>query len=215
MKNNKVAPITLDGNGLEKPATLQSIQRYIENGYALHAQSDRAIQHNTKELVKMDAALSSFDERLTEMQQSNVAKKVIRDQLQMERHRKAKQFVHENVQLSIEEIIGTKEEIEKKLAERMKRETTQVMCLITSYVKKQLHLRSIDDLPNCFVEKHKQLLKELTWKNLDIFLRKAVVRMGEESTFSLCMVSLFFVGLAGFVYVMDWVDKRWMKDVEE
>ncbi|WP_260869922.1 hypothetical protein [Bacillus thuringiensis] len=41
--------------------------------------------------------------------------------------------------------------------------------------------------------------------------------MGEESTFSLCMVSLFFVGLAAFIYIyiMDWIDKRWMKDVEE
>ncbi|MBJ8025151.1 DUF3102 domain-containing protein [Bacillus cereus] len=37
----------------------------------------------------------------------------------------------------------------------------------------------------------------------------------EESTFSLCMVSLFFAGLAGFIYVMDWIDKRWMKDVEK
>ncbi|ANS52572.1 hypothetical protein BT246_72830 (plasmid) [Bacillus thuringiensis] len=39
--------------------------------------------------------------------------------------------------------------------------------------------------------------------------------MGEESTFSLCMVSLFFVGLAGFIYMMDWIDKVWMKDVEK
>lgn len=38
--------------------------------------------------------------------------------------------------------------------------------------------------------------------------------MVEESTFSLCMVSLFFIGLGGFAYEMDWIDKRWMKDVE-
>lgn len=37
----------------------------------------------------------------------------------------------------------------------------------------------------------------------------------EESTFSLFMVSLFFAGLAGFIYVMDWIDKVWMKDVEK
>lgn len=39
--------------------------------------------------------------------------------------------------------------------------------------------------------------------------------MGEESAFSLCMVSLFFAGLAGFIYVMDRIDKRWMKDAEK
>jgi hypothetical protein len=26
---------------------------------------------------------------------------------------------------------------------------------------------------------------------------------------------LCFVGLAGFAYVMDWIDKRWMRDVEK
>ncbi len=36
----------------------------------------------------------------------------------------------------------------------------------------------------------------------------------EESTFSLCMVAVFFVGLGGFAYVMDWIDRVWMKDVE-
>ncbi|WP_420973884.1 hypothetical protein [Bacillus thuringiensis] len=42
-----------------------------------------------------------------------------------------------------------------------------------------------------------------------------VVRTVEESTFSLCMVSVCFVGLVGFIHVMDWIDKRWMKDMEE
>ncbi|MEX0417379.1 hypothetical protein AB3X49_16775, partial [Bacillus sp. C30] len=61
---------------------------------------------------------------------------------------------------------GTKGEIEKKLAERMKRETMQVMCQITSYVKKQLSLRSIDDIPNGLVDVHKTLVRDLTWKKL-------------------------------------------------
>lgn len=39
--------------------------------------------------------------------------------------------------------------------------------------------------------------------------------MVEESTLSLCMVGLFFVGLGGFAYVMDQIDKRWMKGVEK
>lgn len=38
--------------------------------------------------------------------------------------------------------------------------------------------------------------------------------MQEESMFSLCMVAVFFVGLSGLAYVMDWIDKRIMKDVE-
>ncbi|MCQ6530530.1 hypothetical protein [Bacillus mycoides] len=38
--------------------------------------------------------------------------------------------------------------------------------------KDKLGLKSIDNIPNCFVEKHKQLLKELTWKNLDTFMKQ-------------------------------------------
>jgi len=169
--SQSVVPITLDGKMAAQEGVLQSIQTYMKKSLSKQVSTERTLRKSTKELTQMKIRLSSFDERLTDIQQSNVAKKVIRDQLQMERHRKAKQFVHENVQLSIEEITGTKSEIEKSLAERMKRETTQIMCQITSYVKKQLHLRSIEDIPNCFVEKHKQLMKDLTWKKLDMFMK--------------------------------------------
>ncbi|HDR4948963.1 TPA: hypothetical protein QCR51_005612 [Bacillus cereus] len=169
--NQSVVPITLDGKMTAQEGVLQSIQAYMKKSFSKQVSTEKTLKKSTKELTQMKITLSSFDERLTNIQQSNVAKKVIRDQLQMERHWKAKQFVHENVQLSIEEITETKGEIEKRLAERMKRETTQVMCQITSYVKKKLHLRSIDDIPNCFVEKHKQLLKGLTWKKLGIFMK--------------------------------------------
>ncbi|MEW4150053.1 hypothetical protein Q0N88_07210 [Bacillus thuringiensis] len=164
--NQSVVPITLDGKMVVQEGVLQSIQMYMKKSLSKQVSTERTLKKSTKELTQMKMTLSSFDERLTKMQQSNVAKKVIRDQLQMERHRKAKQFVHENVQLSIEEIIGTKDEIEKRLAERMKRETTRVMCLITFYVKKRLGLRSIEDIPNGLVEAHKTLVRDLTWKKL-------------------------------------------------
>lgn len=38
--------------------------------------------------------------------------------------------------------------------------------------------------------------------------------MQDESMFSLYMVAAHFVGLGGLAYVMDWIDKRIMKDVE-
>ncbi len=36
--------------------------------------------------------------------------------------------------------------------------------------------------------------------------------MPEESMFSLCMVAVFFAALGGFAYVMERIDKRFMKD---
>ncbi|EDX54248.1 hypothetical protein BCW_B0008 (plasmid) [Bacillus cereus W] len=35
--------------------------------------------------------------------------------------------------------------------------------------------------------------------------------MQEESMFSLCMVAVFFAALGGFAYVMERIDKRFMK----
>lgn len=34
----------------------------------------------------------------------------------------------------------------------------------------------------------------------------------EESTMSLCMVAAFFIALGGFVYLMERIDKRFMKE---
>ncbi|EJQ90028.1 hypothetical protein II1_05332 [Bacillus cereus MC118] len=36
--------------------------------------------------------------------------------------------------------------------------------------------------------------------------------MPEESTFSLCMVLVVVIGLTGFIYLMERIDKRFMKD---
>lgn len=36
--------------------------------------------------------------------------------------------------------------------------------------------------------------------------------MMEESTFSHFMILVLVIGAAGFIYLMDWIDKRFMKD---
>ncbi|PGD00816.1 hypothetical protein COE68_32470, partial [Bacillus toyonensis] len=112
------------------------------------------------------------DNRLTQSQLENVASKIVRDQLQQERHAKAKGFVGNKVQLTFEAMEGTKSDLERHVQVLIKKEVTRVMRHITLYLKEQLGLKSIDDIPNCLVEKHKTLLKELTWKRLDTFMKK-------------------------------------------
>ncbi|ETT85541.1 hypothetical protein C174_01624 [Bacillus mycoides FSL H7-687] len=34
----------------------------------------------------------------------------------------------------------------------------------------------------------------------------------EESTFSLLMVLVVVIGIAGFIYLMDWIDRRFVKE---
>ncbi|MGQ7306507.1 hypothetical protein [Bacillus cereus] len=101
----------------------------------------------------------------------NVASKLIRYQLQQERHAKAEGFVGNKVQLTFEAMEGTKSDLERHVQVLIKKEVTRIMRQITSYIKEKLGLQSIDDIPICFVEKHKQLLKELTWKKLDNFVK--------------------------------------------
>lgn len=36
--------------------------------------------------------------------------------------------------------------------------------------------------------------------------------MMEESTFSHLMILVIFIGVAGFIHLMDWIDRRYMKD---
>ncbi|WP_333730500.1 hypothetical protein [Bacillus paranthracis] len=67
---------------------------------------------------------------------------------------------------------GSKNDLEQAVRDLIKKDTTKVMRQITSYLKQQLGLKSIDDIPNCLVKKHKQLLKELTWKKLNNFTQK-------------------------------------------
>ncbi|MGI8305153.1 hypothetical protein [Bacillus paranthracis] len=131
-----------------------------------------AVDMHTEKVETLDQTVGSFDERLTKAQLSNVASKIIRDDLQKDRHRKAKQFVGNKVQLTFEAMEGSKNDLEQAVRDLIKKDTTKVMRQITSYLKQQLGLKSIDDIPNCLVKKHKQLLKELTWKKLNNFIQK-------------------------------------------
>ncbi|WP_257129849.1 hypothetical protein [Bacillus cereus] len=68
---------------------------------------------------------------------------------------------------------NAREKVEKIVAEEAtKRETTRVAYQITSYLKKQLKLRSIEDISNDLVDQHKVLLQKLTRKKLDTFMKK-------------------------------------------
>ncbi|MGH0664077.1 hypothetical protein ACQVSR_03090 [Bacillus paranthracis] len=131
-----------------------------------------AVDMHTEKIETLDQTVGSFDERLTKAQLSNVASKIIRDDLQKDRHRKAQQFVGNKVQLTFEAMEGSKNDLEQAVRDLIKKDTTKVMRQITSYLKQQLGLKSIDDIPNCLVKKHKQLLKELTWKKLNNFTQK-------------------------------------------
>ncbi|MBK3312557.1 MULTISPECIES: hypothetical protein [Bacillales] len=131
-----------------------------------------AIDMHTEKVETLDQTVGSFDERLTKAQLSNVASKIIRDDLQKDRHRKAQQFVGNKVQLTFEAMEGSKNDLEQAVRDLIKKDTTKVMRQVTSYLKQQLGLKSIDDIPNCLVKKHKQLLKELTWKKLNNFTQK-------------------------------------------
>lgn len=75
------------------------------------------------------------------------------------------------VQLTFEAMEGTKSDLERHVQMLIKKEVTRIMRQIKSYIKEKLGLQSIDDIPICFVKKHKQLLKELTWKKLDTFVK--------------------------------------------
>ncbi|MEK3933626.1 hypothetical protein [Bacillus sp. FSL R7-0642] len=134
-----------------------------------------AVDMHTEKVETLDQTVGSFDERLTKAQLSNVASKIIRDDLQKDRHKKASEFVGDKVQLTIDSICGTSDEVDKAFRKLKKKETTKVAKQIASYVKYQLGFKrsdSIDDIPNCLVKKHKQLVKELTWPKLNNFTQK-------------------------------------------
>ncbi|PGS68283.1 hypothetical protein COC69_26890 [Bacillus cereus] len=174
MENIRQLPIMLNESG--DLVIKRTDNEIIERLFAL-VQTQFATQNNMLEEVgqdvgKLGEAIGSFDTRLTEAQLANVASKLIRGQLQQERHEKAKFFVENTVQLTIETVEGTKSNLEQAVRELIKKDTTRVMRQITSYVKQQLGLESIDNIPNGLVPKHGQLLKELTWRKLDNYMEK-------------------------------------------
>ncbi|WP_142345359.1 hypothetical protein, partial [Bacillus cereus] len=131
-----------------------------------------AVGTQTEKVESLGQTVGNFDNRLTEAQRANIAPEIIRNELRQERREKASHFVENTVQLTFEAIEGTKSDLERNVQLLLEKETTKVMRQITSYVKRQLELKSIDNIPNCFVLKHKQLLKELTWRKLDSSRKK-------------------------------------------
>ncbi|EOO39014.1 hypothetical protein IIU_00832 [Bacillus cereus VD133] len=188
MEHIRQLPISLNESGdlvikrtdneiIEKLFALVQTQFASQNNQLTKVGQDvgklgEAVGMQTEKVESLDQTVGSFDNRLTEAQLSNVASKIIRDQLQQERHEKAKHFVENTVQLTFEAIEGTKSDLEQAVRELIKKDATRVMRQITSYMKRQLGLKSIDNIPNCLVEKHQQLLTELTWKKLDTFMKK-------------------------------------------
>lgn len=166
-------PITLNeaGDLVIKRTDDQTLEKLIALVQTQFANQNNKLTKVDKTLGKLGESVDCFDNRLTQAQLDNVASKLIRDQLQQERHAKAEGFVGNKVQLTFEAMEGTKSDLERHVKVLIKKEVTRIMRQITSYIKEKLGLQSIDDIPNCFVEKHKQLLKELTWKKLDNFVK--------------------------------------------
>ncbi|HEF1855783.1 TPA: hypothetical protein R9Y23_004459 [Bacillus cereus] len=184
MRKQSVEPITLDGRAVEQSATLHSIHAYMEESLTSQAKTEKTMKEHTKKLSKINESVEEVKQQFKEATRSHVAKRIIREQLQQERYEKAHVLAKENVQLTTDdcfkvekmvEQIGenARKKVEKIVAEEAtKRETTQVMRQITSYIKRQLKLRSIEDIPNGLVDQHKVLLQGLTRKKLDTFMKK-------------------------------------------
>ncbi|MGQ7098536.1 hypothetical protein ACUOAQ_10255, partial [Escherichia sp. SP-MK] len=149
----------------------KTIEQLIALVQTQFANQNNKLTKVDKTLGKLGESVGSFDNRLAQSQLEDVASKIIRDQLQHERHAKAAGFVGNKVQLTIEAMEGTKFDVNRHIQELIKKAITRIMRQITLYIKAKLGLKSIDDIPNCFVVKHKELLKELTWKKLDNFVK--------------------------------------------
>ncbi|OUB53440.1 hypothetical protein, partial [Bacillus thuringiensis] len=169
MENIAHLPITLNESGdlVIKRTDDKAIEQLITLVQTQFASQNNKLTKVDQNIGKLGESVGSFDNRLTQAQLENVASKIVRDQLQHERHAKAEGFVGNKVQLTFEAMEGTRSDLERHVQVLIKKEVTRVMRHITAYIKEKLSLKSIDDIPNCLVEKHKTLLKELTWKKLD------------------------------------------------
>ncbi|EOQ04918.1 hypothetical protein [Bacillus cereus] len=179
--NKSVQPITLDGKIAENEGVLQTMQTYMKKSLS---RQERTMNQHTKQLSTINKSVEEVKQQYKEAIQSHVAKRIIREQLQKERYEKAHKLAQSNVQLTTEDYIkiekmveqvgeNAREKVEVIVAdEATKRETTRVMYQITSYIKKKLGLRSIEDIPNGLVDQHKTLLQGVTRKKLDSFGKK-------------------------------------------
>ncbi|MEI4612335.1 hypothetical protein WAG23_00005, partial [Bacillus cereus] len=124
VENVRKLPITIAENGDliikrgENGEALRHLMRMFEvftQNYTLDAESTKKELRKNSDIVgKLGEAVgtqtekvASLDNRLTETQLSHVASKLIRNQLQQERHEKAKHFVENTVQLTFEALEGT------------------------------------------------------------------------------------------------------------
>lgn len=184
IRKQSVSPIMLDGKAAGSEALLQNIHTFMKKSLSKQASTERTMKQNTKQLAEVAVSVEEVKQQCKEAIKSHVAKRIIREQLQQERHEKAHQLAKENVQLTTDDVFKVEKmveqvgeskrgEVEVIVAElATKRETTQIMYQITSYIKKQLKLRSIEDIPNDFVDQHKVLIQKLTRKKLDTFMKK-------------------------------------------
>ncbi|MEW4150137.1 hypothetical protein Q0N88_07645 [Bacillus thuringiensis] len=184
MRKKSVEPITLDGGVGEQSATLHSIHVYLEESLTQQAKTEKTMKEHTKKLEAICVDVQAVNQRFEEATKSHVVTRIIREQLQRERYEKAHKLAKENVQLTTDdcfkiekmvEQIGehAREKVEAIVAEEAtKRETTQIMRQITSYLKKKLALRSIEDISNNLIDQHKVLLQGVTRKRLDTFMKK-------------------------------------------
>ncbi|WP_142315330.1 hypothetical protein [Bacillus wiedmannii] len=69
-------------------------------------------KHYQPDIGKLGESVDSFNNRFTQTQLDNVASKIIRDQLQYERHAKAEGFLDNKVQLTFEAMEGRKSDLE-------------------------------------------------------------------------------------------------------
>ncbi|PEF42135.1 hypothetical protein CON72_05440, partial [Bacillus wiedmannii] len=114
MENVTQLPITLNeaGDLVIKRTDDKTIEKLIALVQTQFANQNNTLTKVDKILGKLGESVNSFDTRLTQMQLENVTHKLIRDQLQQERRAKAKGFVGNKVQLTIEAMEGTKSDLE-------------------------------------------------------------------------------------------------------
>ncbi|PEK68720.1 hypothetical protein COF75_35220, partial [Bacillus toyonensis] len=92
-------PITLNeaGDLVIKRTDDKTIEKLIALVQTQFANQNNKLTKVDQNIGKLGESVESFDNRLTQSQLENVASKIVRDQLQQERHAKAKEFVGNKV----------------------------------------------------------------------------------------------------------------------
>ncbi|PHF94256.1 hypothetical protein COI63_32550, partial [Bacillus toyonensis] len=119
-------PITLNeaGDLVIKRMDNEIIEKLLAVVQKQFANQNNKLTKVDQNIGKIGESVESFDNRLTQAQLENVASKIVRDQLQQERHAKAKGFVGNKVQLTFEAMEGTKSDLECHVRVLIKKEVT-------------------------------------------------------------------------------------------